>query len=200
VITWYFDLVSPFAYLALPRVEVLATRHALAMRPIVFGAVLKHWGQLGPAEIAPKRLHTYRLCQFLANQAGLQFRFPPSHPFRSLEAMRLLAACDGEPGAVRTAFDFGWSEGRDLSDPAELASLAARLGARPEDGRDRLRSWTEAAIAAGVFGVPSLVVDGTVFWGHDALPMAEAAIADPAFLTQGEMARFATLPVGIERR
>jgi 2-hydroxychromene-2-carboxylate isomerase len=59
--------------------------------------------------------------QFRAEQAGLPLRFPPRHPFRSLEALRLLAAVE-EPatGAVREAFRFVWQEGRDPSDPAEL--------------------------------------------------------------------------------
>jgi 2-hydroxychromene-2-carboxylate isomerase len=64
-ITWYFDTVSPFSYLALPTVEALAARRAVALRPVVLGALLVHWGTVGPAEVPPKRLHTYRLCQFL---------------------------------------------------------------------------------------------------------------------------------------
>lgn len=52
---WYFDVVSPFAYLALPAVELIACRRPVLFRPIVFSALLAHWGQLGPAEIAPKR-------------------------------------------------------------------------------------------------------------------------------------------------
>ncbi len=204
-ITWYFDLVSPFAYLALPRVEALAARRPVALRPVVLGALLKHWGQLGPAEVAPKRLHTYRLCQFMADRAGVRLRFPPRHPFRSLEALRLLAAVDGEPGAVRAAFEFVWGEGRDASEPGELAALARRLGigghtAREGDAKMRLRGWTDEAIGAGVFGVSSLVAGGTVFWGLDALPMAEAALEDAGLLERGEMGRLAGLPVGVERR
>jgi len=206
-LTWYFDVISPFAYLALPAVEALARRRPVSFRPIVFGAVLTHWGQVGPAEIAPKRTHTYRLCQFMAERAGIPLRFPDRHPFRSLDALRLLAALDGDPGAIRTAFDFIWAEGRDPGEPAERDALCARLGVSDYDaliaGRNakaRLRAWTDAAIAAGVFGVPTLAVGGALFWGVDAMPMAEAALDDPGMLTRGEMARVATLPSGVQRR
>ena len=205
-VTWYFDVISPFAYLALPAVEALARRRPVAWRPIVFGAVLGHWGQLGPAEIAPKRIATYRLCQFLADRAGVPFRFPPRHPFRSLEALRILAALDGDAAAVRTVFDFVWAEGRDPGDPAERDALCARLGAGEYDtlvdagAKARLRAWTDQALAAGVFGVPTLAAGGELFWGLDAMPMAEAYLADPGLLTRGEMARVSSLPEGVGRK
>lgn len=204
---WYFDVVSPFAYLAFPKVLAVARRHPVLLRPIVFGAVLTHWGQLGPAEIAPKRTHTYQLCQFLAGRAGMPLRFPPQHPFRSLEALRLLAALDGGADAVRSVFDFVWAEGRDPSGPGGRDALCARLGVADydalvaeRDAKARLHAWTDTAIAAGVFGVPTLAAGGALFWGLDAMPMAEAALDDPELLRRGEMARIASLPVGVQRR
>lgn len=205
--TWYFDVISPFAYLAFPAVLEIARRRPVLLRPIVFAAVLAHWGQLGPAEIPPKRTHTYRLVHFVAERAGTKLRFPPQHPFRSLEALRLITALDGDPDAVRTVFDFVWAEGRDPGEPSELAALGTRLGVADYDGlvdrqgaKARLRGWTDAAIAAGVFGVPTLAMDGALFWGLDAMPMAAAAMDDPGMLTRGEMARIADLPTGVERR
>lgn len=203
-ITWYFDTVSPFSYLALPAVEALAARRPVTPRPVVLGAILAHWGGLGPAEVAPKRLHTYRLCQFLADRAGLPLRFPPRHPFRSLEAQRLLTALGAPLADVRTVFDFIWREGRDPGDPAEADALRERfadhyLGGVP-DPKAALREATEAAVAAGVFGVPTLGIGTELFWGVDAMPMAEAWLEDTALFAHGEMARLANLPVGIERR
>ena len=83
---WYFDLVSPFAYLALGEIEDLAARMPLIFKPVLFGAMLSHWGQLGPAEIAPKRVQTYRICVWTARERGIPFRFPPAHPFNPLDA------------------------------------------------------------------------------------------------------------------
>ena len=90
--TWYFDVISPFAYLALGEIEELAQRIAVTYRPILFAALLEHWKHLGPAEIPPKRIHTYRLVLFEAQRRGIPFRFPPSHPFNPLKPLRLLAA------------------------------------------------------------------------------------------------------------
>ena len=192
LVTWYFDLVSPFAYLALPGVERLALRHPVRFRPVVLGAILSHWGALGPAEVPPKRLHTYRLCQFLADRAGVPFRFPPAHPFRSLDALRGLSITDEpDPAAVRAAFAHIWAQG---GNPAALP------GSADPAAKERLRGWTAEAVAAGVFGVPSLVIAGEVFWGLDALPMAEAFLADPALFRPAAMARLNSLPVGVERR
>src|ERR687886_473554 len=132
-ITWYFDTVSPFSWIALPAVEALAARHAVTMQPVVLGAVLAHWGTVGPAELPPKRLHTYRLSHFLAERAGLPMPFPPRHPFRSLEVQRLLTALGATPAAVRTAFEFVWREGRDASDPQEFAALCGRLSVADYD-------------------------------------------------------------------
>jgi 2-hydroxychromene-2-carboxylate isomerase len=203
-ITWYFDTVSPFSYLALPTVEALATRRPVALRPVVLGAVLVHWGTVGPAEVAPKRLHTYRLCQFLADRAGVPMRFPPRHPFRSIESLRLLTALGATPGAVRTAFDFVWREGRDPSEPAEFAALRERLpdaeGRGLDEAKAGLREATDAAIAAGVFGVPTLRIGAELFWGVDAIPMAEAYLENRALLGRGEMARLPHLPSGVELR
>ncbi len=190
-IDWYFDFVSPFAYLALPAVERLAARHPVRFRPVVFGAILQHWGGLGPAEVPPKRRHTYRLCQFLADQAGVPFRFPAAHPFRSLDALCALAATDEPaPADVRAAFDHIWAHG---GDPAALP------GSTDPAAKGRLHAWTAEAIAAGVFGVPSLVVAGEVFWGLDAMPMATAFLDDPALFQTEPMARLDALPVGVQR-
>jgi 2-hydroxychromene-2-carboxylate isomerase len=206
-IVWFFDVISPFSYLALPGVEALARRRRVAFRPVVFGALLAHWGSIGPAEIASKRLHTYRLCQFMAERAGLRMRFPPRHPFRSLAAQRLITALGADPGVVRAVFDFVWDEGRDPSEPEELTALCDRLGVADHDAlveargaKMALRAATDAAVAAGVFGVPTLMVGGELFWGVDAMPLAEAYLADETLFAQDEMARLAALPVGVERQ
>lgn len=203
---WYFDIISPFAHIALARLEAIRARRAVLLRPIVFGAVLKHWGQLGPAEIAPKRVHTYRLATHAAAALGVPFRFPPSHPFNPLAMLRLLTALEGNPTAVREAFHLVWGEGHDANDPQVLARVAAAAGdpaALDRIGeqavKDRLRNATDEAVAAGIFGVPSLLIDGEIFWGVDAMAMAEDYLAAPAAFLSGEIARVSDLPVGLER-
>jgi 2-hydroxychromene-2-carboxylate isomerase len=206
-LVWTFDVVSPFSYLALPRIEALAQERPVTLRPVLFGALLAHWGSVGPAEIGPKRLHTYRLCQFLAERAGIPLRFPPRHPFQPLAAQRLITALGARPEVVRAVFDFIWAEGRDPGEAEELTTLCARLGVADyealvtdSDAKAQLRTATGRAAAEGVFGVPTLTIDGELFWGVDALPLAEAFLADRSLFASGEMARLAGLPVGVDRR
>ena len=93
---WYFDVISPYAYLHLARFGELPDL-AISYKPVLFAGLLNHWGQKGPAEIAPKRTWTYRACQFWADTHGIPFRFPAAHPFNSLHYQRLIIACGSTP-------------------------------------------------------------------------------------------------------
>lgn len=202
---WYFDFVSPFAYLQLPAILALRERLAITPKPIVFGAVLKHHGQLGPAEIPGKREFTYRFVQWHAERAGIAFRFPPAHPFNSLAALRLCIAAGSDWAAVSAIFDHLWRDGRSGASAEELDAVAHALGMREaaaalagDTVKTQLRANTQAAIDAGVFGVPTLQIADLLFWGNDATPMIEDWLADPVHFSSGEYARIAALP-GVQR-
>ncbi|MEP7042739.1 MAG: 2-hydroxychromene-2-carboxylate isomerase [Dokdonella sp.] len=203
--TWYFDFISPFAYLQLPQILALRQRIDIAAKPIVFGAVLKHCGQLGPAEIAGKREFTYRFVQWRAERDGVTLRFPPTHPFNPLAALRLCIAAGGDWPTVSAIFDHLWRDGRGGETVEDLVDVARALGIDDAAGalasgpvKSQLRANTEAAIAAGVFGVPTLQIDEALFWGSDATPMIEDWLAQPARFSSGEYARIAALP-GVQR-
>lgn len=204
-VQWYFDFISPFAYLQWPRIAALAGRHPVELRPVLLAALLEHHGQLGPAEIPAKRTFTYRHVLWKAAHAGRPLRFPPTHPFNPLPALRLCVHAGSTPRAVEAIFDHVWGRGLAADSADAVAPLAAALGVdavaalADADAKARLRANGEAAIAAGVFGVPTLVVDGRLYWGEDATGMAEAAIAgDPLFDTEA-MHALDDLPVGIAR-
>ncbi|TNJ35731.1 2-hydroxychromene-2-carboxylate isomerase [Arenimonas terrae] len=205
-IHWYFDFISPFAYLQWPRVRELATRHPVELRPVLFAGVLDHIGQKGPAEIPAKRVFTYRHVLWRARQRGLPMRFPPAHPFNPLAALRLCVALDARPDATGAIFDWIWAQGRAGDSVEALAPLARTLGvadiaaavAAPAV-KQQLKANFEAALAAQVFGVPTLVIDGDLFWGDDAFDFALARLADPTLLDDDEMRRVSTLPVAAQR-
>ncbi len=201
---WYFDFISPYAYLGLLRLNELPPDLEIAYRPVLFAGLLNHWEQKGPAEIPPKRLWTYRSCAWWAARHGVPFRFPAAHPFNSLPYLRLAlaAGCSGQ--AVRRIFAALWTTGADPSDPRLLADLTRSLGLDPaelsrQEVKDALRIGTEHAIAHGVFGVPTLELAGELFWGADATDFVQAYLADPGILSTAEMQRLATLPVGAAR-
>lgn len=209
-LAWYFDFISPFSYLQWQRLKPLVREREAAgepvrLVPIVFAAVLDACGQKGPAEIPGKREFTYRHVLWLARQAGVTLRFPPAHPFNPLPGLRLSIAAGDTAEAVDSIYDWLWTQGRAGDSVEALVPLMAALDVPAEAleadaTKAALRANTDAAIAAGVYGVPTLSIDGELFWGNDAFDFAMAALRDPALLQDEEMRRVTALPVGLHRR
>lgn len=206
-VEWYFDFVSPFSYLQLMRFGALPDDLEIAFRPVLFAGLLRHWGHLGPAEIPAKRRFTYRFCQWHADRHRIPFRMPPTHPFSPLRPLRLAVALDSPREIVDAIFRFIWAEGRNVQDNAEWKALTDRIGVPDADARiavpevrDALRVATDEAAGRGVFGVPTFIVDGELFWGQDGTEMLQDFLADPALFRSGEMARVSQLPAASERR
>jgi 2-hydroxychromene-2-carboxylate isomerase len=200
-VDWYFDFVSPFSYIALHRLHELPA--PVTYKPVLFAGLLQHWGQKGPAEIPAKRKWTYRWCTWWAKELGIPFRFPAEHPFNPLHHLRLALACGCRPEAVKRIFDSLWMSGENAGDQGRFAALCRELGVQPgalADQKDALRRSTEDAAARGVFGVPSFVIDGEVFWGADSLEFARAFLRDRAVVRNDEMRRVDGLPVGAARK
>jgi 2-hydroxychromene-2-carboxylate isomerase len=201
-VDWYFDFVSPYSYLCLHRLdEIRAAR--FTYKPVLFAGLLNHWGQKGPAEIPAKRKWTYRWCTWWAKELGIALRFPTAHPFNPLPHLRLALACGSRPQAVKRIFEWVWMSGENAEDPRRFAALCEELGAGADElsqMKDALRKNTEEAAARGVFGVPSFVADGEVFWGADAVDFLKAFLADPAVVRNEEMRRVDGLPVAAARK
>ena len=97
---WYFDFVSPYAYLQFKRLNEVPSSLDYEMVPILFAGLLKHWEHKGPAEIGPKRIDTYRHCQWLAEDLGIPFRLPQAHPFNPLPYLRLCISLGSSPEVI----------------------------------------------------------------------------------------------------
>ena len=133
---WYFDFVSPFAYLQSERLAVArAARLRSATGRCCSPALLDANGQKGPAEIAAKRAFTYRFVVWQARRLGIPLKFPHEHPFNPLPLLRLAIACDCTPDAVHRIFRFVWRDGRLPDLPIEWAELAHDLGVPDADAR-----------------------------------------------------------------
>jgi 2-hydroxychromene-2-carboxylate isomerase len=217
-IHFYFDVISPYAWLAFKALpsSLEGIAHRVHYHPVVFGAMLKHHGQLGPAELPGKRDWTYRQVMWLAKQHGTVLQMPASHPFNSLalQRMAVAASSNGEPAreVVEAIFKHVWCSGLEATDANRMAELQAQLtqwmqqsqpnfqiDIQAPEVKQKLQQHTQAAIDLGLFGVPSMVVDGQVFWGQDALPMLRAYLEGDAWFQSSDWRDVGQLPVGVRR-
>jgi 2-hydroxychromene-2-carboxylate isomerase len=202
---WYFDFISPFAYLQFSRLSQLPADLRVTIKPVLFAGLLEHHGHKGPAEIPSKRRFVYRFFKWQAARRGVPFNMPPVHPFQALPPLRLAIAAGGTSDVVGRIFNFIYGRGRNVEGVA-LLELGRELGldnleARITDPqvKERLRQNTEEAISAGVFGVPSFVARGELFWGDDATDMLLDFIENPALFEDPEMVRLSNMPMGVRR-
>jgi 2-hydroxychromene-2-carboxylate isomerase len=215
-IHFYFDFISPYAWLAfqaLPQ-TLEGISHRVHYHPVVFGAMLKHHGQLGPAEMPGKRDWTYRQVMWLAKQQGTDLQMPASHPFNSLALLRLaVAASDSNSGqpnryVVESIFKHVWCSGLEPTDAERFEALQLHLLSQAHvtskdpqsvEVKQLLQQQTQEAIELGLFGVPSMVANGQIFWGQDALPMLRAYLQGDAWFESADWVDAGQLPVGIRR-
>jgi 2-hydroxychromene-2-carboxylate isomerase len=203
VIDWYFDFISPFAYLQWSRLAQIPATVELRPQPVLLAGVLKHWGKLGPAEIAPKRRFTYQHITWLAARAGLALTMPVGHPFNSLPLLRLAWALGPSREAVTRLFRFVWVDGHIPQEAGPWAALLAEFASDVQiespGVKAQLRAATDAAIARGVFGVPTAALGGELIWGYDATDLLLAAARDPAVLQTPAMRHAVQVPIAASR-
>lgn len=180
-IPFWLDFVSPYTWLALMRARAFEHEHSVhfAPRPIVYAKVLEAHGLLGPVETPAKRRYTMYDVARSARLVGLQLVGPPEHPFRSLAALRVATLFGDERGVLDLCIalaDSAWSRGFDLTSFAVLAEVVSEVGLDAQDlearadaaeVKEALRRRTAEAVDLGIFGVPSFLHDGQLFWGHD---------------------------------
>ncbi len=194
---FYFDIASPYAYLGLTQIERVAAGHPLRLRPILLGGLFR---AIGTADVPlftfpePKRRYLGRELDLWAAWWAQPFRFPAKFPQKTTTAQRLLLGLGDEPALqLRLALALGralWADGKDLEDEdilveqlraTGLTDAAARLAATKEPAaKAALIAATDAAAAAGVFGVPTCIVDDGQgprrFWGQDRFRLVRAAL------------------------
>ena len=209
---FFFDPISPYAWLAMRSLEPLeAAGLQVRFVPVLFAGLLKAHGNLGPAEVPAKRTYLFRDVMREAARRGLPFSGPPGHPFNPLTALRMCTALDD--GAQRRMLALAltaacWENGEDISDASVLrrlldaagfdgAVLLARAGT-PEV-KQALVAATDAAIADGIFGVPTYRMDGELFWGGDRIETLLWRL-DGGAIDEEKLAAFLARPSLAERK
>ena len=206
-VDWYFDFISPFAYLQFSQFKRFENDLSITIHPVVFGALLKHWGQLGPAEIVPKRIFTYRFFKWKADRLGIEYTMPPSHPFNPLPALLSCIAGNSTYEVTKEIFDIIYKQGEQPDQKEGKEKLEALSTKYPSEYSELdesalkkiLRTNTSRAIENGVFGVPTFVVDQQIFWGGDSSDMMLDFIKNPELFSSEEMQRVSSMPMGLIR-
>jgi 2-hydroxychromene-2-carboxylate isomerase len=207
-IRFYFDYVSPNAYLAWTQLPEIAQRHAFVIEPVpvLFAGLLEAHGQLGPAEVPAKMRWMSRNNLRKAALLRVGLNPPAFHPFNPLLALRVSSLSLGteeKQALIGVLFRAVWVRGLHVSDRAEVTRLVDEIGlkgtaliaeAEQPECKTRLREQTEDAISRGVFGVPTMEVDGELFWGYDDLPYLELLLAGNDPLDRTDWQKWAAAP------
>ena len=196
-VDFYFDLSSPYSYLASTQITPMVARHGAELRwlPVVLAAVFKSAGNTMPAQSPPKAKYMFDDLQRWAKRLHVPFAFSTRFPVNAMKAHRLLCACElahGPDEAARLGralFDALWVHDHDITAEAELVKIVNHLGLPGETlvaatatqpVKDRLRANTDEAIARGMFGAPAFYVGDELCFGNDRLDFVEQAITRPA--------------------
>lgn len=190
VIEFFFDVGSPYSYLAATQVDSVGERLGVPVRwrPFLLGGLFKAVGNQPPATLRPKARWMLDDLGRWAARYGVPFSMPSRFPLNTLKPQRALVGAgrlQGEaavPGLARALFRAYWAEDRDVSDPAVIAEVAQQAGfdgssvvtaASEQETKDTLRASTEEAAERGAFGAPSFFVGDALFWGNDRLTLLE---------------------------
>lgn len=186
-VDFYFDMGSPYSYLAATQIEKVAAKHGatVAWKPFLLGAVFKATSNSMPAQVAAKARYMLGDLHRWAEIYGVEFNFPPMFPVNSVKGMRACVAAEeagkGGPFAV-ALFRQYWVRGLDPSTPEAIGAAAAEVGLSGDEIvaatetqpiKDKLRANTDRAIELGAFGAPTMVVGEVMLWGNDRLDMLE---------------------------
>ncbi len=182
-IEFFFDISSPYSYLAATQIDRLGQRAGAPVRwrPFLLGGVFKSTGNQPPAVLPARVPYLLEDLKRWAAHYGVPFQFPSIFPMNSLHAMRALVTLEDAavPEAAMGLFTAYWVDNHDLTRPEVLANVLGEepvvLAMRPEI-KQELRQSTEEAIARGAFGAPTIFVGEQMFFGNDRLPFVEAAV------------------------
>jgi len=193
---FYFDFGSPNAYIAHVRLPpiVARTRARVAYRIMLLGGVFQATGNVSPAALKFKLGYIRRDMLRFINKFAVPFRMNPHFPVNTLKLMRGAVVAE-EDGFLATYMDAAfrgmWRDGLNMADEAVFADALERGGLdaahvmrriNEESVKDKLKTYTAAAVARGIFGAPTFFVGDEMFFGQDRLELVEEALLGRSYL------------------
>ena len=189
-IDFYYDYGSPAAYLAWTQIFDLADKHGakVVRKPALLGGIFKNTGNSAPANVPAKGKYLFKDIRRFSKRYGVPFQFNENFPINTIYLMRgaLHARREGFlPEYDKTCFEAVWVNNKNMNDPAVVTQVmidagfdAAAIGAAMQELsiKKELFEVTDEAVAAGLFGMPTFIIDGEMFWGQDRLDFVEEMI------------------------
>lgn len=192
-VEFYFDFGSPASYLAWTQLPAIAAQHdaRLVYRPVLLGGIHKATNNTSPATIASKGAWMQVDLARFARRYGVQFRYNPHFPINTLMLMRAATGLQMQDEAlflqyVDVVYRAMWEQPRNMAEPATIAevlaagrldvSLLLQLTESPAV-KAKLKEDTEAAVARGLFGAPTMFVGDEMFFGQDRLDFVKEALS-----------------------
>ena len=182
-VEFYFDFISPYAYLAYKKIQSLPKDIKIKYKPVLLGALHNLEGITAPAFIKPKLKHMISDCDLIANKNKSNFIWNSKFPINSLSVMRgyLFINAENRELYLDVMFDAYWKDNLDISNEKILKNLIEKCkinsskffdGIKDLKIKDKLKSITQEAHDKGIFGAPTFVVNNKIFWGQDRLEFA----------------------------
>lgn len=186
-VEFYYDLSSPYSYLASTQIETICEKHdaELEWKPFLLGGIYKETGNRAPLEVPSKKAYMIKDLADWAKHYGVELNFPDLFPLNSVKPMRgALAAKEKKKirDYTHKLFRLYWVQGKDLNQDEVLRDALNELGIdmdrffqriKEQDIKDKLRDETDEAAKRGAFGAPTIFIEDKMFWGNDRLMFVE---------------------------
>ncbi len=204
---YYFDFLSPYSYFSWQffkkyRVAWKLLGVEVDYYPVILAKIIHHYDTKGPGEIEPKRNYLFKDCLRFAKKHEIAFRPPQNLPFNSLYALRcsLKENCEDQQfNVIETLFDMACGNGDDLGNPHIVMKGLLSAGLPGGDYlekvsttemRKALKLNIKKALNQKVFGVPSFIIEGELFWGNDSMEFLNSFINGSDFIDQVKFKHF----------
>ncbi len=192
-VDFYFDFGSPTAYLAWTQLPQICadTGATLNYKPMLLGGVFQATGNRAPISVPLKGTYLFEDLGRYAERYGVALTYNPHFPVNTITSMRIATGLQmrADPrfdAYVQAMFEAMWINAKNLGDPATLAEVLAAAGVQADDlialaadpaVKEQLRADTEAAVARGIFGAPTMFVGEKMYWGQDRLDFVREALS-----------------------
>jgi len=182
-IDFYFDFISPYAYLAYKKIQSLAKDIEINYKPILLGGLHNLGGITPPAFIKPKLKHMINDCLLIAKKNNFDFKWNSKFPINSLNIMRgyFCVNSSNRDQYIKRMFNTYWRDNLDISKKEVLTHLLHQCEVDKDIFfkkindpiiKDKLKDATKNAHEKEVFGAPTFIVNNKIFWGQDRLEFA----------------------------